>query len=494
MNKKVIVIGSGFAGLAAAITTADKGHDVTILEKNTQPGGRARTWEKDGFKFDMGPSWYWMPDVFENFFNRFGKKVSDYYKLERLDPSYRVYFGVDDYADMPAGMEELEKLFEQHEKGSAISLRDFLERAKVKYEVGMNEFVFKPSHSIKEYIDIRIAKEGYKIQLLASLAKHARKFFKNERLLKIIEFPVLFLGAAPKDTPAMYSLMNYADLALGTWYPENGMNSIIQAMVSLALEKGVKIQLDSEVKSIVTVNGISKEVVTSNGKFAADAIIASSDYEHTDQKLLEEADRTYDKRYWNSRKMSPSSLLFYLGVNKRIQSILHHNLFFHENFDLHAKEIYEDPKWPSKPLFYVCATSKTDPTTAPEGMENLFFLMPLAPGIEDTDEIREKYYELLINKFEKITGESIKHNIIVKRTYCVKDFEKDYNSFKGNAYGLSNTLMQTAFLKPKLRSKKVKNLFNAGQLTVPGPGVPPSLISGQVAANEVDKYFASETI
>ncbi|WP_345949044.1 phytoene desaturase family protein [Mucilaginibacter sp. PAMB04274] len=490
MNKQqVIVIGAGFAGLAAATVLAKEGYAVTILEKNDQPGGRARIWQQDGFTFDMGPSWYWMPDVFENYFALFHKHPSDFYELTRLDPGYRVYYGKDDVLDVPASMDALKNVFEQIEPGSSKCLQEFLDQAEYKYRVGMGEYVFKPSHSITEYFDFNLVKKSLGIQLLTSMSKHVRKYFKNPKLVKLLEFPVLFLGATPQNTPAMYSMMNYADLALGTWYPQGGMHEIVKAMVKVAESYGVVIKLNTEVTKIDITDGSVTSLQTTQGMLMANFVIAGADYEHVDQHLIDNDHQNYTGKYWDSRTMSPSSLLYYVGVNKRVDNIQHHNLFFDEDFELHAKEIYSEPQWPSKPLFYVSCTSKTDSTVAPEGCENLFFLMPLAPGLHDDEALREKYFSLILDRFEAITGQSIRNNIVVKRSYAMNDFKADYHSFKGNAYGLANTLLQTAFLKPAMRAKKIKNMLYTGQLTVPGPGVPPALISGQVAAKEAIKML-----
>ncbi|MEO0895024.1 MAG: phytoene desaturase family protein [Bacteroidota bacterium] len=485
-KKKIVVIGSGFAGLASAALLGKEGYDVTIVEKNDQPGGRARQWQKDGFTFDMGPSWYWMPDVFDEYFALFGKKVSDYYNLVRLNPSYRVYFGKDEgYVDIPASMAELEDLFESIEPGAKQNLREFLKQAAYKYEVGMRDYVFRPSHNIFEFLDLRLIRESFRIQMFSSMSKHVRKYFSNPKLIKILEFPVLFLGATPQNTPALYSMMNHADLTLGTWFPMGGMHEIVKAMVSIAEDMGVKIELNTEAQEIMVKDGKAIGVKTSQGDFMADMVVANSDYRHTDQTLLKNGYKSYSSDYWEKRTMSPSSLLFYMGTNKSFPQIKHHNLFFDEDFDLHAEEIYSNPKWPSKPLFYVSATSRTDETTAPEGHENLFILIPLAPGLEDNEAQREKYYHLVMDRFEDLIGEEVRPHVVLKRSYAMKDFERDYHSFKGNAYGLANTLFQTAFFKPKLKAKKVENLFYTGQLTVPGPGVPPSLISGRIVANEI---------
>lgn len=490
MAKRVVVIGAGFAGLAAACCLAKAGHSVTILEKNSVPGGRARQYTADGFVFDMGPSWYWMPDVFEQFFNHFGKKTADYYQLKRLDPSYSVFFSKDDVMQVPASMDELFALFERYEPGSSHNLKKFLDEAQYKYEVGMADFVHKPSHSILEFADLRILKSMFRLQMFTSMSTHVRKLFKNRQLIELLEFPVLFLGATPAKTPAMYSLMNYADMALGTWYPMGGMYKIVEAMVSLAEELGVVLQLNQEVKQIATSNGLATKVITQNAEYAVDAVVGGADYHHLDQQVLTPDQRNYDETYWETRVMAPSSLLFYIGVKKRLKNLQHHNLFFDEDFTQHAIDIYEQPRWPEKPLFYVCAPSITDPTIAPEGYENLFILIPLAPDLEDTEALRERYYQVVMERLERLTGQKIRSEVVYKRSYAHRDFVQDYHAFKGNAYGLANTLFQTAFLKPKLRSKKIANLFFTGQLTTPGPGVPPSLISGQVVAREIAKLWS----
>jgi len=489
LSKKVIVIGSGFAGLAAACCLADKGFDVQVLEKNDVAGGRARKFEVDGYTFDMGPSWYWIPDVFEQFFARFGKKVSDYYDLKRLDPSYSVFFGKNEVVEVPAKMEELKQMFESYEPGSGPKLEKFLKEAAYKYEVGMRDFVQKPGHSIFEFADLRVVSSLFRLQMFQSMSSHVRKLFKNDRLIQLLEFPVLFLGATPQKTPALYSLMNYADLVLGTWYPMGGMHKIVEGMLSLAKELGVKIELGQEVKQIFVPNGHATKVITQKTEFKADIIVGGADYHHVEQQLLQPNHRMYSAKYWDNRTMAPSSLLFYLGVNRRLDNLHHHNLFFDEDFGTHAIEIYENPSWPSKPLFYVCAPSVTDPSVAPAGHENLFVLIPLAPGLEDTEELREKYYHIVMDRLENLTHQSVREHVVYKRSFAHNDFVKDYHAFKGNAYGLANTLLQTAFLKPKLKSKKVANLFYAGQLTTPGPGVPPSLISGQVVADEIARSY-----
>lgn len=489
MNKnKVVVIGSGFAGMSAATHLSDAGYQVTLLEKNATPGGRARKFESEGFVFDMGPSWYWMPDVFENYFNYFGKKTSDYYDLVRLDPSYTVVFGKDDHLKIPADLEQFKQMLEDLEPGSGAQLDEFLRQAAYKYKVGIQDLVYKPSRSIFEFTNPGLLVDMVRMDIFQSMSKHIRKFFKNEKIIRLMEFPVLFLGGTAENIPALYSLMNYADIALGTWYPQGGMFKIVEAMISLAEEKGVKIQLNADVSHIKIKNGKAQGVILKNDEFIeADVIVAGADYHHVDQVLLPPDYRNYDAKFWDKKVMAPSSLLFYLGVNKKIKNITHHSLFFDEPMGPHADAIYEHPRWPERPLFYLSAASKTDPSVAAEGRENLVILIPLAPNLEDGEEIREKYFNMVMDRLEFLTGEEIRSNIVYKRSYAHSEFKADYNAFKGNAYGLANTLLQTAILKPSLKNKKVKNLYYTGQLTVPGPGVPPSLISGHVVAKEVIK-------
>lgn len=482
---RVAVIGSGFSGLAAACTLARAGVEVTVFEKNTLPGGRARKFEAGGFTFDMGPSWYWMPDVFERFFQRFGKTTQDYYTLTRLDPSYRIYYGADDFLDIPAGEEALVSLFESLETGSGEKLRQFLREGKYKYEIGINELVYKPGLSWTELADVRLMKGVFKLHVFNSISSYIRKFFQNPRIIQLLEFPVLFLGAKPADTPALYSLMNYADMSLGTWYPMGGMYKIVEGMVDLAKTLGVEFRMDAPVHGF-ELNTVKIKSLNSQGqRFEFDSYVAGADYHHVEQELLAPSHRKYSESYWQRRTMAPGSLLFYLGVNKKLKGLRHHTLFFDQDFDLHADEIYTHPKWPSSPQFYISCPSITDPSVAPAGHENLLILIPVAPGLDDTDSTREHYFDMVMTRLERITGQSIREHIVFKRSYAHKDFVSDYNAFKGNAYGLANTLMQTANLRPTIHNKKVSNLFYTGQLTVPGPGVPPSLISGQVVAEQL---------
>ncbi len=485
-KKKILVIGAGFSGLSNATSLADRGYEVEILEKNSMAGGRARVFSAQGFTFDMGLSWYWMPDIFETYFGKFGKKPSDYYDLVRLDPSYTVILSANEVIDLPANYADLRQLFESYEPGAADALDRFMDQAAYKYMVGIQNFVWKPSRKITEFMSLKLLVDVVRLDVFQSFYSHIRKFFKSSTLLKLMEFPILFLGAISQNTPAMYSLMNYAEIKLGTWYPMGGMHLIVKGMVALAEEKGVKITYNAEVTGF-RLNG--KKVIgaeTAAGFVEADAVVASADYHHV-ETLLGDAHRNYNEAYWDKRVMAPSSLLFYLGISKRIPRLKHHNLFFDRDFSVHSEEIYTNPAWPQDPLFYASAPSVTDPTVAPEGCENVFLLIPVAPDLVDTEEVREKYFDQLMDRLEAYTGTSIREHIVFKRSYAHQDFMSDYHAFKGNAYGLANTLMQTAILKPSLKNKHLDNMYYTGQLTVPGPGVPPSLISGLVVASEVDQ-------
>ncbi len=487
---KIAIIGSGFSGLSAAAYLSAEGHEVHVYEKNAEAGGRARQFTTEsGYVFDMGPSWYWMPDVFERFFGDFGHHVSDFYDLKLLTPSFDVVFEGNDTMSVPDDFSALKILFESVEEGSSVQLEQFMAEAKFKYDTGMGKLVYKPGLSLSEFADIELIKGAFRLQVFSSFSSHVRKYFKHPKLVALMEFPVLFLGAMPQDTPALYSLMNYAGLKLGTWYPQGGFGKVIAGIMQIASGNGVKFHLNSAVERIIIQDKQVKGITVKGQDLDFDAVIASADYHHVEDKLIAGVYRNYTDAYWEKKTFAPSCLIFYVGLSKRLKRLNHHTLFFEEDLMQHSKEIYKNPQWPEKPLFYVCCPSKSDPSVAPEGHENLFILMPVAPGLQDTDATREKYFKILVARLEKQVEEEILEFIDYKRSYCVNDFVEDYNSYKGNAYGLANTLMQTAVLKPSLRNKKISNLFYAGQLTVPGPGVPPAIISGKIVAEQLIKHL-----
>lgn len=485
MKKKIAIIGSGFSGLSAAAYTAKEGFEVHVYEKHNQPGGRARQFTTDtGYSFDMGPSWYWMPDIMDKFFEDFNCKSSDFFELISLNPQFEMVFE-DEKIAIPEKYEDLKLLFEEIEVGAGEQLDKFMQSAKYKYKVGMQDFVNKPCHSWFEFISLKIAKNAIKLDLLSNFRAYVAKFFKNKKLRTLMEFPVIFLGASPKNIPALYSLMNYGGYALGTHYPKGGFYQLVLAMQKVAEKQGVTFHFNQTVEKISTLNG-NVDSLLINGKLEEfDYVIASSDYHHT-ESLLSESQRNYSEDYWEKKTFAPSSLIYYLGINEKIPNLKHHTLFFENDLDEHIDCIYGEKKWPEKPLFYACCPSKTDNDVAPDNCENLFLLMPLAIGLDDEEEVRDKYLKEMLQRVEKLTGaKDLLSKIEYKKSYCVSDFINDYNAYGGNAYGLANTLNQTAVLKPKIKNRKINNLYYTGQLTVPGPGVPPSIISGKIVAEEI---------
>ena len=489
--KKIGIIGGGFSGLSCAAVLAKEGYNVTIFEKNNDLGGRARQFKHDGYTFDMGPSWYWMSDVFDKFFKLFGKSTSDYFKLVKLDPGFKMVFNNSNSIDLPSDWESILTLFDEIEEGSSVKLKSFMDDAEFKYNFGINKLVYEPGISITELFKKDILKNLLKLNLFSSYRKHISNYFNHPYLRTLLEFPVLFLGTPPQRTPALYSLMAYSGVKEGTYYPIGGFSKVIDGFVKLCTDLGVRFEKGVNVEKINIENGLVNSISTSSGQFDVDYVVGSADYQHVDSVLIEKEYSNYNSSYWEKKTFSPSSLLFYLGLNKKINNLEHHNLFFDEDIEEHISQIYNDPVWPSKPLFYACCPSKTDSSVAPLGKENLFLLIPIAAGLRDDSKLYDMYLNRIITRIEKYTGENISKNIEFKRSYCISDFENDYNAYKGNAYGLANTLMQTANLKPKIVNKRVKNLFYTGQLTVPGPGVPPAIISGQVVANYILKQINS---
>lgn len=489
--QKISIIGSGFSSLSAACYLAKAGKRVKVYEKNDQLGGRARILKHQGFTFDMGPSWYWMPDVFENFFADFNKKPSDYYQLLRLSPAYKVFF--DDFRDLeiPANFEEIIDVFEKEEKGSGEKLKVFMADAGYNYKVAIEKIVNKPGLSPLELITPETVTKIN--QFFTSISSKIRKNFKSSKLIQLLEFPVLFLGAKPQDTPLFYNFMNYADFVLGTWYPKGGMVKIVEAMVELGKELGVEYITKADVTKINTEKGVVKGITVGDEFIASDIVLSGADYAHT-ETLLENNMRQYSDAYWNKKIFAPSSLLFYVGFDKKLTNVRHHNLFFDKSFDKHAVEIYDDPKWPKDPLFYASFPSITDSSVAPEGKECAFFLVPLAPGLTYEQDLPDSYFKILLKRLEEQTNQELEKHVLFKIPFCVEDFKKEYNSYKGNAYGMANTLRQTAFLRPSIKSKKVKNLFFTGQLTVPGPGVPPALISGRIVSEQISKETLKKSV
>ena len=486
-TKKAIIIGGGFSGLSTAAFLAKYGFKVKVIEKNDEIGGKARMLKSKGFSFDMGPSWYWMPDIFDRFFNEFNYSTHDFYNLKQLDPGFRMIFKSEEI-DVNANFGSICDIFEAYEKGAGDRLKDFMNDAKTKYNIGIDFIYNSPGLSIIELFSKEILLNINSLQLLTSYRKHIRKYFNNDYLINLLEFPVIFLGSSADRMPALYSLMAYSAIKQGTFYPHGGFNQVIKGLESLCRNLGVEFITNETVTKINIDKYKATSISTNKQKFiSADYVIASADYAHVEKTLIEKPYRNYSENYWSKKTFSPSSLIFYLGINNKIDKLIHHNLFFDKNIEQFTEEVFEKKIWPKEPLYYVCCPSKTDKSVAPEGKENIFILIPIPVGIKDNQEIREKYFNKIMKRLEVYCNQKITNHIEYKKSYCIKDFEDDYNSYKGNAYGLANTLSQTANLKPKIINKKVNNLFYTGQLTVPGPGVPPSLISGKIVADYIKK-------
>jgi len=489
-GKNVIVIGAGFGGMSLAALLAKDGHSVTILEKNEQPGGRASIWKKDGFTFDMGPSWYLMPDVFETYFSKFGKKPEDYMNLVRLDPSYRVFFDINDSIDISADLEKNLDLFETLEPGAREKLKQYLDKSTYEYKIAMNDFIYKDYKRITDFFKPKLIVEGTKLHMFEKLDDYAQRYFKSEKIRKILEYTIVFLGGSPYDSPALYSLMSHVDFNMGVWFPKGGMGELVNAMHRLAIEQGVEFIYNEPAEKIIVEKGRATAIKTLKETYPADIVVVNADYAWAEMNLLDNTYQSYDQKYWEKRNIAPSAYLLYLGLDKQLDMFLHHNLYFDPHWIDHFDDIFKQPRWPEKFSYYVSCISKTDPKTAPSGCENIFVLIPVAPGLQDTEKIREAYFNKTVKHMEQLTGENILDHIIVKRIFAHNDFSSRYNAYKGTALGLAHTLKQTAIFRPRHQSKKVKNLFYTGHYNHPGIGIPMVIISSQILADSIRKNYA----
>ena len=503
-NKSAIIIGSGFGGLGSACLLAKAGYDVTVLEKNEMVGGRASVFsvaknrygkwavlpekktpgrKPNSFKFDMGPSWYLMPDVFEHFFELIGEDVHKYLNLKKLSPSYRIFYKdedkqVDIYSDLKKDLKTVEKI----ESGAGAALTQYLDQAGYQYGVAKDRFMYKNYDSIRDFFTKEMAVEGRKLSVLSNMDKHVRKYFKTDAMQKIMQYPLVFLGSSPYNTPAIYNIMSHIDFNMGVYYPQGGIYEIVKALESIARKHGVKFKLKTPVKKILVEHGKAVGVRLANGKeLRADIVISNADIHHTEQQLLDEQYRTKSKRYWSKRTLAPSALIMYLGVKGKLPNLTHHNLLFSKDWKHNFAEIFDKPQWPSDPSLYVCNPSKTDPSVAPDGHENLFVLVPIAPGLTYTTKELKKYADKILKTMEtEMNMPDLRDNIVFQRLFSVKDFADRYNSLQGTALGLAHTLKQTAVFRPNNISKKVKNLYYVGAGTNPGIGMPITLISAEL--------------
>lgn len=486
MKKNIVIIGSGFGGLSSAALLAHKGHNVLVLEKNQKLGGRAMTFSQKGFTFDMGPSWYLMPGIFKDYFKLLHADIEDYVQLEALDPMYRMFFSPTDRIDIVRDIQKNLDTFEAIEKGASSRIRDYLKQAELQYNLAVDHFLYKNFESIWDFFTPEIMLVGKNAHIFTSLERHIKSYTKSDKLQKILGYAMVFLGGAPHNTPALYSLMSHVDYNLGVFYPQGGFGALADAFIKLGKEKGVTYRTSAPVSHIRASNGRVEGVEIGSEFIPADIVISNADYHHTETVLLDKKDSSYSQSYWNRRTMAPSAYIIHLGLNKKVPNLLHHNLILTHDWHAHFKNIFETPSWPEKPSYYVCCASKSDPSVAPKGGETLFVLVPVASGLEDSDEVRQRYYEHIMTDLEKHIGTSVRENIVVERIYTHRDFQADFNAFKGTALGMAHTLLQTAHNRPSMRSKKVQGLFYTGQYTQPGIGVPICVISGQLVSNLIE--------
>ncbi|MFW6338751.1 MAG: phytoene desaturase family protein [Alkalispirochaetaceae bacterium] len=493
--KQAVVIGSGFGGLSAAGYLAREGYDVTVVEKNGWVGGRARVLEREGFRFDMGPSWYWMPGEHDNWFRDMGVERADYYELRRVDPSYKVYYGDSEPREkanvvtMPADLEEAKRVFERYEPGAGQRLEAYLEACRRKYELAMATYIYQNYDTLFDFVNMKTIRNLGTLNIARSYKAMIQRYFKHPYLRKILEFPVVFLGSSARNTPAIYTLMNYIDFVLGTWYPSGGFGRVVEAMMEVDQSLGVRFRFNTPAIRLEVEKGMVTRVIceTSEGEEAlpVDLVVANADYHHVEEDLLPRESRSFSAAFWNRRSLAPGVLNFYIGLNKKFESFAHHTFFFDSDWDAHFKAVYERPGWLEKPLFYVHVPSITDPESAPEGKEAVFILVPIAPGLEETEETRKRYLDEVVGRIEALTGESFREHIEFVESYSLREFVRDFNAYKGNAFGLGQTLFQTAYFRTANYSRKVSNLYFSGHYTVPGTGTTMSTISGNVVTKRI---------
>lgn len=472
-----------------------KGYDVTVLEKNANFGGRANVFEAEGFRFDMGPSWYLAPDIFEHFFDLVGEKVSDHLTLEKLKPSYRIFFrNSPDKVDINSDIDIDSKTFDAIEAGAGENLKAYLKQSEYQYDVATQHFMYKNYDTIFDFFNRRVMAEGQKLSVFSNMHAFVSKFFKSQKLRQIMEYTMVFLGTSPYEAPALYNLMSHMDFNQGVFYPRGGFYALIDSLVAIAEKNGAKLRNNADVAEIIVDNGETTGVRLAGGEaIPADIVISNADMWFTETKLLAEKWQIHRQRYWNKKVLAPSAFIMYLGVKEKLPSLIHHNLLFSEDWRKNFDDIYKDPKLPDEPSLYVCAPSVTDSSVAPEGKENLFVLVPIASNLEISETEKEEYADRVLGLMEReMNLPGSREKIEYRRIYTVADFAGDYNSFKGTALGLAHTIWQTAIFRPKNQSKKVKNLFYVGAGTNPGIGTQICLISAELVYKRVHGIKTAE--
>ncbi len=490
-KKHVVIIGGGIGGLGLACLLGKKGYEVSLYEKNSKVGGRASVFEKDGFVFDMGPSWYLMPDVFEDFFNLLGEDIHQHLKLTKLSPSYRVFFPDDEkfpvldmYSDLSKDLETFEKL----EAGSGEKIKKYLKISGEQYELAKNKFMYRNYNSIFDFLQKDFMKEGLRMNPFQTMESYLNKWFKDDRLKKILEYTLVFLGSAPDKTPALYNMMNFIDFDMGVYYPDGGIYKVIEALENIAKKHGVRIYTDSPVSEIIVEEETAVGVKLSNGEvIKSDHVVSNADMNFTEMNLIKEDSlRTYKKKYWDKAVMGPSAFILFLGLSRKIDTLTHHNLRFSKDWKKNFQEVFDNPKFPDDPSYYVSCPSKTDSTVAPAGKETLFVLVPVASHLSFTEAQKKEYRDKIINMMKKdLDIPDLEEIIEHESMYTHEEFKTDYNAFGGTALGLAHTLKQT-LMRPNNKSKKIKNFLYVGAGTNPGIGMPICLISSELAYKRIE--------
>ncbi|AWB28650.1 phytoene desaturase [Halococcoides cellulosivorans] len=483
-DTSVTIVGAGIGGLSTAAYCADAGADVTVLERHDQVGGVARTIEADGFQFDAGPSWYLMPEVFERFFGQFDRSPDDYYELEELDPQYRVFWTDGDRVTVPPDRDAVREIFESYEDGAGAAFDRYIERAGEAYHLGMDRFVYVDRSRLRDFLDLDVLRSARALGLVRSMDGHVARYFDVPKLQQLLQYTLVFLGGAPHNTPALYSMLAYADFEGHVHYPDGGMIAVVDGIATLARERGATIETGTPVTSIEpTDDGLRVE--TAERTHETDRVVANAPRPHVERDLLAPRYRDKDPEFWDSRTYGPSAYMLYLGVEGSVDPLAHHTLVLPTDWDPHFEAIFDDPGWPDDPAFYLSVPSQTDPNVAPDGHHALVALVPIAPDLADGRDVRDRMRETILDRIESEAGVDLRDRIVLEREVCVSEFADQYSLPQGTALGLAHTLRQSGPLRPGHRSAACPGLYYAGSFVRPGIGVPMTVISGEHAARAV---------
>jgi 1-hydroxy-2-isopentenylcarotenoid 3,4-desaturase len=511
-----VVVGGGIAGLASAALLAREGYQVDLLEQRDELGGRVGSWESRGFRFDTGPSWYLMPEVFEHFFAQFGRSASEELDLRVLDPGYRVFFeGHHDPVDVRRERQANIATFERIEGGAGRRLEQYLVSAEDAYAIAVNRFLYSNFDSLASHLHWDVLRRTP--QLLRLLTQSLEGFitdrFHDPRLVQILGYPAVFLGTSPDRAPSMYHLMSRLDLADGVLYPAGGFVRLAETIAELARGAGARLHTGTKVTAVLTrPGGRGRRRGTATGVACvqndgtervlyADVVVGAGDLHHLETELLPEQYQSYPQRYWDRRNPGPGAVLVCLGVEGTIPQLPHHSLFFtadwHRNFDaIFGKH----RRVPEPASVYVCKPTETDSTLAPPGCESLFVLVPVPAdvtlgrgGLDGRGDPKvEQVADAALAQVAKWAGiESLGSRTVLRRTWGPGDFAADFNAWSGGALGPAHTLRQSAFLRTPNVSKKVSGLYYAGASTVPGIGLPMCLISAELLLKRLRRDHSS---